>query len=165
MAPNPTTVDRCSHGVLYVVVGLATLWFGFHIFNDALEVRFLKNYLLQWEVSLSAFQAQQGRWPVFSGGNHVAYMDELVTRIAREGIALPTAHGGGGYRYCISKLGQADERIFVLVLHDRLILYGISEKTLERLDRLVDGRIDFTRGRVSGSAARNRETFIGQWQL
>jgi hypothetical protein len=51
------------------------------------------------------------------------------------------------------------------VLYDRLILYGISEKTLERLDRLMDGRIDFTRGRVSGSAAKNREMFIGRWQL
>lgn len=165
MVPKPRLVDRFSHGVLYVVACLTTLWFGFYISNNALEIRFLKKYLLQWEVCLRAFQAHQGRWPDFSGGNHVAYMDELVRRISREGIVVPCSNTGGAYYYRISKLGRADESIFVLVLHDRLILYGISEKTLGKLDRLVDGRIDLNGGQVSGSAASDRLTFIGQWRL
>lgn len=157
--------DRVSFGALYIIVALITLWIGFRLLDYSLEIRFFKDYLLQWETRLTAFSVQQGTWPVFSGNNHGPYMDSLSLKMSQAGIQLPRSNTRVAYRYSVDHFGRKSEEIFVLGLHDRLVLFGLSGKTMRRLDRSVDGHTDLTKGRVRGYHGTAGKTFIGQVRL
>ena len=165
MAITSNITDRFSSGMLYILMALVTLWSGFRLLNHGLEVRFFKDYLLQWEVGLQAFSSQQSTWPAFSGSNHAAYMDALVRRMKNAGVALPDSNTPAAYRYRIERFGARDEDIFVLCFHDRIVLYGISKTTLGRIDEGIDRHSDLLRGRVSGWIGKNSKTYIGMWRL
>lgn len=156
--------DRLSFGFLYLLIGAVILWFGFRMINHGWEIRFFKDYLLRWEVSLEDFEVHQGIWPVFSGGNHATYMEGLMAQFSRAGVAPPRSNTSRAYCYLIDGLWREKEDIFVLVLRDRLLLYGISAGTLKYLDRAVDGRNDLDHGRIRGWKGKNKTTYIGQWQ-
>jgi hypothetical protein len=162
---TPKTADRFSFGILYVLVASITLWAGFALFNRGFELRFFKDYLVQWEVGINAFTAQQGKWPNFSGTNHVDYMDRLAKQMRSAGITVPASNTAAVYRYRMERFGRRVEDIFVLCLHNRIILYGISEETLGHLDKVVDRHADLLRGRISGRPGKNPNTYIGMWQL
>ncbi len=165
MAPSPFASDRISFGIVYAMVAVITLWAGCRLINHGLESRFLKDYLLQWEVSIRAFSAQQGQWPQFTGSNHVAYMNRLMSAMKTAGVQLPKSNTDVTYRYQLAPIGAEDEDIFVLCLHNRLVLYGLSTKSLTRLDRCVDRHKDLKRGRVSGYPGKTAKTQIGMWRL
>jgi hypothetical protein len=165
MVLTPKLTDRFSFGILYVLVGLLTLWAGFRLVNHALEIRFFKDYLLQWEVGLNAFSVQEGQWPVFTGSNHAHYMERLASNLAQMGVTLPHSNTRSAYRYRVEHFGHRAEEIFVLCLHDRLVLFGLSERTLHRLDIALDGRADLTQGRISGVPGKQGTTYIGQVRL
>lgn len=157
--------DRLSFGALYVLVALITLWGGFRLVNHSFEVRFLKDYLLQWETRLNAFAANQGVWPVFDGSNHGQYMARLSQKMSLAGISLPHSNSGAPYRYRVERFGGPAEDVFLLCLHDRLILFGLSEKTIRKLDQSIDGHSDLTLGKVSGRKGKSGENYIGQVRL
>lgn len=162
---TPKAADRFSFGVLYILVASIVLWAGFGLINRGFEVRFFKDYLVQWEVGINAFTARQGMWPKFSGTNHVDYMDRLAKQMTSAGVALPNSNTRKAYRYRMERFGSMDEDIFVLCFHDRIILYGISGSTLGQLDKVVDRHTDLLRGRVSGRPGKNPNTYIGIWQI
>lgn len=165
MAITAKGVDRLSFGGIYVLVILLTFWAGFRLLNHGFELRFFKAYVLQWETRLNAFNAKQGIWPVFNGSNHRQYMESLSARMTQFGISLPRSNTQEVYRYRIEHFGGRSEEIFILSLHDRMVLFGLSGKTLGRLDQLIDGLSDLTRGRVSGRLGKSGETYIGQVRL
>ncbi len=157
--------DRTVFGILYVAVGLLTLWAGFRMVDYGLEMRFINRYLRGWEIGISAFEAQQGQWPVFSGNNHVAYMESLDRQMRRSGVQPPESNTRTSYRYRIERFGSAGEDVFILCLNDCIMLFGISKKTLDRLDKLVDRRPGLDSGRLIGRPGKNKNTFIGKWRL
>jgi hypothetical protein len=165
MALTARGTDRFSFGVLYLLVGLLALWMGFRIINSGLEIRFLKDYLLQWESDLNAFTVQEGILPVFTGNNHTQYMDSLTLSMTQAGLDLPHSNTQVNYRYRVERFGDRSEEIFVLCLHDRMVLYGLSAKTLRSIDKALDGSVDLTRGRVSGRPGISGKTYIGQVRL
>ena len=159
------TTDRFFHGLLYLLIAGISLWAGFGLINRGLEVRFIKDYLLFWEVSLNTFNAQQGRWPEFTGSNHVAYMNDLTRAMVHLGIQPPASNTATAFRYRMDKFGRDAEDIFVLCLRDRMVLFGLSEQSMLALDRSVDKHHDLKRGRVSGRPGKLQGTYIGQWRL
>lgn len=165
MTPPPRTVDRLVFGVLYLMAVTLTIWGGFGLINRVMEVRLLNSYLLRWDACLTAFSAQQGQWPIFSGHNHVAYMDGLTHAMARLGIRPPTSNTAAPYRYHLVKLWSPDEDLFVLGLHDRMVIFGLSNRSMQQLDRLVDGRAGLNSGRITGRPATLQGAYIGQWRL
>ena len=165
MVPSSTATDRISFGIVYAMVALITIWAGFRLINQGLESRFLKDYLLKWEVSIRAYSAQQGQWPGFTGSNHVDYMNRLTHAMKTAGVPLPKSNTDVTYRYRMAPFGTEDEDIFVLCLHNRLVLYGLSRKTLNWLDRSVDRHSDLEHGRVSGYPSKTAKTHIGMWRL
>ena len=165
MAPSPIATDRFSFGLVYTMVALITFWAGFRLINQGLESRFIKDYMLQWEVSIRAYSAKQTQWPKFSGSNHVAYMDSLINEMKRAGVPLPDSNTDVTYRYHMAPFGAGDEDIFVLCFHDRLVLYGLSGNTMNRLDRTVDQHSDLEHGRVTGYPGKTAKTHIGMWRL
>ena len=165
MAISPIATDRFTFGILYTMVAVILIWTGFPLLNQGLASRFFKDYLLQWEVSIRAHSAQQGRWPVFSGSNHVSYMDSVVRNMAGDGVPLPNSNTNVTYRYHIDKFGSGDEDIFILCFHDRLMLYGLSDNSLNRLDKTIDNHQDLMHGQVRGYLGKNGKTFIGMWRI
>ena len=159
------TVDRLVFGSLYLLAGALTIWAGFGLINRVMEVRLLNSYLLRWEVCLTTFSAQQGQWPNFSGHNHVAYMDGLTRAMTRLGILPPTSNTAAPYRYHLVKFGSADEELFVLGLRDRMVIFGLSDQSMQQLDRLVDGQSGLNSGRLTGRPATQQGAYIGQWRL
>lgn len=162
---TPRSADRVSSGILFVIAAVIAFWMGFGLINRGFEIRFFKDYMVQWEVGIYAYVAQQGQWPKFSGNNHVDYMDRLTEQMASAGVAMPDSNTSSAYRYRVEHFGSRDEDIFVLCMHNRIILYGISGNTLGQLDRVVDGQPDLVRGRVSGKPGKNPNSYIGMWQL
>jgi hypothetical protein len=165
MMPPARTVDRFIFGALYLLVGALTIWGGFGLIDRVMEVRLLSSYLLRWEACLTAFGAQQGQWPLFSGHNHVAYMDGLTNAMARSGIRPPASNTAAPYRYHLVKFGSPDEDLFLLGLRDRMVIFGLSAQSMQRLDRLVDGRAGLNSGRLTGRPATVQGAYIGQWRL
>lgn len=157
--------DRFSFGALYVLVALITVWCGFRLLNHSFELRFFKDYLLQWETRLNGFSVNQGVWPVFDGSNHKQYMDNLSHKMSLAGITLPHSNTGAPYRYRVERFGRQAEEVFLLCLHDRMILFGLSEKTIRNLDQSMDGHEDLTKGKVSGRKGKTGENYIGQVRL
>lgn len=158
-------VDRIGFGILYVLIGFLVIWFGSRMVAHAVEVRLLKDFLLHWEIRALSFNAEQGAWPEFSGSDQVAYMRSLISRMSLNGMTPPVSNGPNSFEYRLRGFGDDREDIFVLVLPDRMVLYGISPETLEFIDRAVDGRADLARGHITGKAGKNLDTRIGQWHL
>jgi len=157
--------DRILFGALYIAVGVITLWAGFRLANVGLEMGFVNDYLQRWEVAIRFYAAHQGQWPVFEGNNHVDYMETLTRRMRRSNAHPPDSNTPVAYRYRIERFGGETEDIFILCLNDRIILFGISEKTLNRLDKMLDRQPDLGGGRLVGRPGKNQTTYIGQWRL
>ena len=157
--------DRISFGVLYVVVAALIVWAGFRMADYGLEMRFVNDYLLGWEVGISAYEAQHGQWPAFKGNNHVDYMEKLIRRMGHVGVQPPDSNTRSAYRYRIERFGGETEDIFILCLNDRILLFGISQRTLNRLDKVVDRQPDLGSGCLTGGPGKNKKTYMGQWRL
>lgn len=165
MAISPIATDRFTFGTLYAMVAVLLFWAGTPLINQGVSSRFFKDYLLQWEVTIRTHSAQQGQWPTFSRSNHVSYMDTVIRNMARAGVPLPNSNTNVTYRYRMEKLGSNDEDIFILCFHDRLVLFGLSNKSLNRLDKTIDHHQDLAHGQVSGYLGKNGKTYIGTWRI
>jgi hypothetical protein len=165
MAPSPRATDLHSFGVVYAMVAFITLWAGFRMIDHGLASHFFRNYLLQWEVTVQAYSARQGSWPEFTGSNHVDYMNRLTQAMKTAGVQLPKSNTEVMFRYQISSFGAGKETIFVLCFHNRLVMYGLTRKMIDRIDRYVDHHVDLKRGRVTGYTGKSAKTYIGMWRL
>jgi hypothetical protein len=157
--------DRIISGTLYLLGAALVFWTGFGLINRGLEIRLFKDYLLRWEICLTEYGARQGQWPVFSGDNHMVYMDRLVDGMPPLGIAPPASNTQVAYRYRIEKFAGADEDIFVLCLPDRMVIFGLSKQSLLHLERLVDRHVDLNGGRITGRPGKAPGAYIGRWRL
>jgi hypothetical protein len=157
--------DRIISGTLYLLGAVMVLWTGMGLINRGVEIRLFKDYLLRWEICLTEYSARQGQWPVFTGDNHVAYMDRLIAGMTDLGIDPPGSNTQAAYRYRIEKFGRADENIFVLCLSDRMVIFGLSKQSLMHIERQVDRHIDLNAGRITGRPGTKPGAYIGQWRL
>ena len=157
--------DRFVASVLYLGVCVAVVFAGVAVINHSLEVKFYKDYLLKWKVSLIRYRALDGSWPQFFGTNHVEYMNELVRRIEKKGINLPRSNTLWPYRYILDRIGYTGERIFILCFRDRILVYGMSQKTFEMIDKYIDGVFHLTKGRFKGRVNKNGVTITGMWGI
>jgi hypothetical protein len=162
---TPKVADRMLFYMLYLALAAFILWAGFRIGDHSLAIRFAKDYLGPWEIAITAFGAKSGHWPVFEGGNHVEYMEQLILRMRRAGVQPPQSNTSVAYRYSIDRFTGGKEKIFMLCLSNRIVLYGISKTTLDYLDKAVDGTPGLTTGRLTGRPGKNPNTYIGQWWL
>lgn len=166
MTLSGKAADKIIFAVLYAGIAAITFWGGVRIINYSLESKFYQNFLLKWEVSIRAFSSEKVVWPHFTGGNHVEYMGDLVSKMRSKNIFPPASNTIHPYIYRINKVFfQNKENIFILCLPGRIIIYGVSIKTFKRLDSYVDGIFDPGRGRLTGIFSKDGKTYIGQWRL
>ncbi len=142
-----------------------TLWGGAKLVNYSLDSKFYKDFLLPWEVAFRRFSSGDEMWPVFSGGNHVAYMKKLSVAMDKSGTPLPSSNTTYFNIYQIAKMGQDKQDLFLLCLSDRIIIYGLSRKTFDRIDSFIDGELDQENGTFLGYQGKDIKEYIGLWRL
>ncbi|HDG97512.1 MAG TPA: hypothetical protein ENG73_05000 [Desulfobacterales bacterium] len=162
---SPRTVDRTVSRVIYLGLCAMAVWAGSALINYSLDTKLYKDYLLVWIVCGQRFNEKQVPWPSFDGTNHIAYMSELVRRMRRAGITPPDSNTKVPYAYLLDRLWEKEEKIFVLLLPDRMIIYGMSRPTFEKVDDQVDGTVDLGRGRFKGKVSKDGTTIIGMWGM
>lgn len=165
MALSGKAVDKLLFICLYGGLIALMVWGGSRLINYSLDSKFYKDFLLQWEASLSSYSVKSGIWPHFSGSNHVEYMDNLNQLMSRSSVSLPKSNTGRSYIYRIKKIGKEQDDIFILCFSDRIILYGISKDTFTRIDRFVDGELSKEKGFFTGHLSKDGRTYIGLWRL
>jgi hypothetical protein len=165
MIPTGKNVDKLLSTLIYIALLGLVMWGGVRIINSALESRFYKDFLLKWDVAVTSYSVKRGQWPPFSGSNHIEYMDNLVAAMTTSSVVTPISNTKRPYVYSLKKIGPSEENIFVLCFPDRIILYGISERTFMRIDTFIDGTPDEKSGRFIGHLSTDGRTFIGLWRL
>lgn len=165
MPVSGRTVDRLSSTVLLAGFGLLTLWTGLSLMNAFLETKFYKDFLMRWELASQRYNKEGGQWPHFSDSNHVAYMDHLMQSMANEGTPPPASNTQRAYVYRLKRWGWPEERIFLLCFSNRMVLYGLSEKTFMKMDQWMDGKMPKQQGRFTGERSRDGVSYIGVFQL
>lgn len=157
--------DRFLSIGLYTLVAAGMVWLGGRMINFALDARFYNDFLSGWEVALIKYRHQSGSYPKFSGGNHKKYMQKLVHAMTRSMVAPPTSNTDQPFVYSIDKIGRKAQRVFILALNDRMVLYNLPPKTMHMLDKVIDGESDYTAGHFSGRLSKDGMTYIGIWKL
>jgi len=165
MIPTGKNVDKLLSTLIYIALLGLVIWGGVRIINYSLESRFYNDFLLKWDVAVTSYSVKRGQWPQFSGSNHIEYMDNLVAAMTVSSVVTPVSNTKRPYVYNLKKIGPSEERIFVLCFSDRIILYGISERTFMRIDAFIDGTSDEKTGRFIGRPSTDGRTFIGLWRL
>jgi hypothetical protein len=149
-----------------IYLGLLGLvcWGGRGLINYALDARFYHHFLVKWEIALQRENTSQAGWPDFNGGNHLHYMQELIGRMQRNNDPPPESNTGVSFIYRLHNLAEPSERIFLLALADRIILYRLPRQTFQRLDGFIDRGDGPRRGAFTGQLGSDATTYTGQWK-
>lgn len=159
------TVDRLTSIAIYVGLAILVLWAGVKLISHSLETKFYKDFLLKWELSVQRHNREGGPWPHFSGDNHVQYMDRLIQLMRDNGASPPKSNTKRAYVYRLNRLGSPEEDLFLLCFSNRIVIYGMSEKTFVKMDKFIDGRADHEGGRFAGRSSKDGATYVGVLQL
>lgn len=157
--------DRFLSIGLYGLIAIGMVYFGSRMINYALDAKFYNDYLTEWEMALLKYRHQSGRYPQFSGGNQQNYMLHLVKQMKRNMMAPPASNTDQPFQYVIDKIGYGTQKIFLLALSDRMILYNLPPGTIHLLDKMIDGHQDLTTGLLTGQKSKDAMTYIGTWKL
>ncbi len=165
MALSGWTADRLGAILVYLVASGLALWAGTKLINHSIETKFYKDYLIKWELNVETFLEKGGKWPEFTGNNHVSYMDEVVKRMNSLNIEPPKSNTSRPYTYRLDLLGGELEKIFVLTFPERLVIFGMSPKTFSKVDRYIDGVVDTESGKFTGREDTKTATITAQWRV
>jgi hypothetical protein len=162
---SPKGAERWAFAGIFLGIALITTWFGSGLVNHSLETRLVREVLFEWQRLGQRFGAEGGPWPVFEGNNHVAYMVELSSRMRTQGLLTPQQHDRLAFAPRLKRIGRPDERLFLLLLPGRMVVFGLSAKSFARIDMQVDGAHDPARGHFTGRRASDGNQMIGYWQI
>jgi hypothetical protein len=162
---SPRKTDRRVSMVFYAGFGGVALWAGIVLINYSLDSKFYNDYLLKWEVALRAYNQESTPWPYFSGGNHVEYMEKVTQLMRSKALSPPASNTERPYVYRLDRIGDSEEDIFLLCFSQKIILYGISSKTFDRLDAQIDGRDGTKKGHFTGRLSKDGYTYVGLWLI
>ena len=165
MIPTGKTTDKLVFGFTYCVIAALTIWGGTRLVNASIDTRFYRDYLQEWVVAMQDYGSEGRKWPEFSGGNHSEYMDALTLDMRRTAVPGPASNTRISYVYRMGKIGSKATSIFLLCFSDRIILYGLPEKTFQRIDILIDGISGKKKGQFTGAMGKDRQTYTGMIRL
>jgi len=168
MGNNPARIiDRLSAFLLYLTLMTIILFAGSKLINYALDAKFYHLFLLKWETTLNSFATTQKQFPVFTGGNHTDYMDNLVIILRQNSILIPHSNTGKHYIYQMSPINpfRRSKNMFILCFKNRIIIYNMPEATFKRLDKFIDGKHSMTKGAFVGKKGKNEKRYIGYYKL
>jgi len=157
--------DKLLFTAIYCALGFLAIWGARSITNYALDVRFYREYLQQWQTSMLALRHQASAWPPRGDMEAVDYMQVLMRHLRVNGVSVPSSNTEYPFVYRLSKFGERSQRILMLYDQNRLILYGLPESTFEHLDHFIDGQSDPGHGDFTGRWSADQISRIAQWKL
>jgi len=159
------TTDRSAAMAIYLMLCAMALWAGTALINYSIANKFYKDYLIAWRLAGERYINKETPWPVFTGTNHAQYMEQLVRAMESRGIYPPKSNTEKPYTYVLDRLWKKEEHIFILLLPEKMIVYGMSQQTYGKVDKYVDGLFDMKRGAFRGKISKDRSTIIGIWGM
>ncbi len=165
MALSGKSTDKLVFALLYACVIALASWGGIRLINYSLDSKFYRDFLLKWDISTRNYSREIGDWPIFTGSNHLKYMEKLTQSLERSSFPAPKSNTNRSFIYRMNKIGSTDEQLFLLCFANRIVVYGMSKETVERVDNFVDGKINAEKGFFTGYPSKDKKTYIGLLKL
>ena len=159
------TAEKMVFMAIYIAATLLVLWGGKRMINYALDARFYREYLMQWEMQLTALRHQAFQWPPEQAQDPFGYMRRLVQDIREAGLGVPRSNTDRAFIYRIGKLGERHQQLLIIGRAGSIVIFGLSPSTFDHLDRFVDGRPGADEGRFTGRISADQTSRIGLWKI
>ena len=159
------TADKLTFAAIYLAVALFVVWGGRHTMEYARDAVFYRDYLMSWEVQLTAMRYRAVQWPHLSAGNPVDYMQEVVRLMRINGLEPPPSNTADAFIYRLNAFGSGDYNLLLVFRDSQIVLYGLPRETFDRLDKFIDGRVDSQQGAFTGRWSVDQVTRIGHWKI
>ena len=144
----------------------AVLTGGFKLIRHAGELKFYNNFLLRWEDAMSHLSVSDSTLPEFNGTNHVRYMDKLVRLMQNSNIQVPVSNTDRAYVYQVPGAGISSRQdIFILCFEKKIVLFGLSKRMFNMLDKRIDHQLGRTNGKFTGRKQEHTAVHTGIWRL
>lgn len=154
------SVDRILSILLYLFVAFCTIFIGVKFINHSIDSKFCINFLSEWEITCKKSISVGVKWPSYNPGQKKLYMKQYVESCQSAGIKLPESNTNYSYIYEINKIGAQKQPVFVLCLPSKIVIFGLSETTIERTDNFIDKKTNFTTGNFTAFPDK-KKTFTG----
>lgn len=159
------TADKLTFAAIYLAAALFVVWGGRRTMDYARDAVFYRDYLMSWEVQLTAMRYRAVQWPRLSAGNPVAYMQEIVRLMQTNGVQPPASNTADAFIYRLNAFGDRDCNLLLVFRDSQIVLYGLPRETFDRLDKFIDGRVDPQHGVFTGRWSVDGQTRIGHWKI
>jgi hypothetical protein len=91
-------------------------------------------------------------------------MEALLKKMRHQGLLSSREAGRLSFAPRLKRIGRTDEQLFLLLLPERLVIFGLPRATFARIDKQVDGVYDPARGDFVGRPASDGNKMIGYWR-
>lgn len=167
--PKPTklgrTIDRLLSFFMYLVLAVIVVAAGSKLVNYGLDIKFYHHFMKKWGTALQTFSAQSGQFPTGADVDKEHYMEHLVQRMVKKGVAIPESNTGSPYVYDMNYMNLFDDRtrVFIVGKEKTIVLHNLSLAGFERLDKIIDGRHDMSAGNLTGKAGNDEHRTVGRF--
>jgi hypothetical protein len=158
---STTFTDKLVSISLYTAMIFLTVWAGTKIINKTLDQLFISSFIRGWEQVVITLQEKQPIFPAMKNKQLVPGMKKIEQLAKKNLIDLPHTNTSYSFAHVLKKLNQPEQHIFLIAEPDKLIIYGIRHQTLQRIDKQIDGTVDFKAGEFQAVHGKNPETYTG----
>lgn len=158
------SVDRILSIILYIFVAFCTVYIGIKLINRSIDSNFYIDFLSEWEITCKKNISEGVKWPKYNPKQKKLYMEQLVEICKSSGISLPESNTNFSYIYEINKIGVPEQPVFVLCLPSKIVIFGLSRTTIERIDNYIDKQTNFASGNFTAFPDKDK-TFTGILKL
>lgn len=155
--------DRILAFLFYIALTLVVLWGGVKVLDYFADYRFYRAFLEEWRRGFVEYSASGHPWPHFDGWNHAEYMNNLVATMGRKIDFRPPEGNPAPYKYHLQKQQEETQNIFLLAQPGRMVIFGLTPTTAKRVDAMVDGHGDLTRGDFTASFTKTETSMTATW--
>lgn len=168
LSPSPLftgqIVNKISSILRYIFVAGSIIFFGIKLINRSIDSKFYLNYISQWEITCKKSISVGIRWPAYRPEDKNSYMESLTEKCKNSGIGLPKSNTNFSYIYEINKIGDHKSTVFILCLPAKIIMFGLSNPTMKRIDNYVDNKVDLSSGKFTAFPTK-QNTYTGILKL
>ena len=150
---------------LYTALVMMPIWVGGKAINLTIDYIFISKFVLGWKQVVLSLQEKEPQLPLMKNQQLVASMVRIEELAEEHGIELPETNTDRSFAHHLKKLGQSEQRVFLIFDRGRIILYGLRQQTLQRIDKHIDGSIDLNSGNFLAIRGKTSETYTGIWKL
>lgn len=128
--------------VFYGLFILISVYFGVFAITKANDNDFYINFMLKWKHTMLDYQHSGVPLPHLDKENPVEYMRKLSQNISNYALSA----GSPDFTHNIKLKNGQVSKVFLLAQYDTLHLYGLDKKTVDNLDKMIDGKNNHASG-------------------